>query len=156
MSNAVVVATVRNSVNTVIAAQEFNGGGGVIVPMAIYDIYWNLAQLTGGRILTMPTEKDQQIMTRAGTQLSEVTIEVCLQYKYKEPTSAELDPYLQIMETIAAPVSDGGVFLGNQQPIAGNFFCLEAKFIDGLWLKNHVKDFRVFSSMVALSFMQRI
>jgi hypothetical protein len=142
------VAPIRDAVVGIL-----NGAGlaPALAALAIYDIVFSLQDLAqgGGRLVVCPTTKEPTLLTRGGPQRSMVRIDVAVQYKFNQPTAAELDPYLNLAEAIPA------LFIGKMLDISGgrSVGCTEVAYPHGLFLQAHIEQFRVFTSTITLSFL---
>jgi len=114
-------------------------------PLALYDITFNLKDLSEGRLAVMPQAKTPTLISRGAAQKMEVKIDVCVQYKFAQPTQTELDPYQELSEQIIDK------FIGKSLPSGPT--CVEAAYPHGLFLHEHIKEFRVFTSVVTLTFL---
>lgn len=125
--------------------------------LAVYDIYSGLADLTGGRVLCVPSKRTDEHLSRANTDASEVTIDVCIQFKYGQPgpTLAQCDPYMALAEYLARLMKSETLALSNDPtlptlPEGSSFVKLEWP---QLFYQKHMEDFRVFTTVFAASFM---
>ena len=154
MSFHPLIPPVRDLVVTTLNSAAFaTPAGSPIIAVAIYDIVFDLAQLTAGRMLVRPADRQDTKFSRGGPESSDVTIDVAIQYKYATPAASELDPYLAMTEKVAAHVAKGGLFLGGTiATSAGPATCMGSKFMDGLYAQKHIEEYRVFTSIVSLTF----
>jgi len=144
------ITATRDAVVTALnAASFFTSFTPSITAVAIYDIYFNLQQLTSPRVVVVPSKRLDEIITRASDQKIEVGIDVAVQIKYDAPTTTILDPYMGLAESICdffkAKILTGAT-LGN------GAVCLSVTWPHGPYLDKHMQDFRVFTSIVSLSF----
>ena len=149
-----VVVPVRDAV-----VKAFNDAGlqPALTAVGIYDLAYDLKALSGGRVAVAPQTKIPALLTRGGPQRNDTKIDLAVQYKYATPVAAEIDPYMKLTEAA------GDAFLGKTlacdglgqtgQGIAFTATCNEVTFPHGLYLHEHIKEFRVFTSVVTLHFL---
>lgn len=116
-------------------------------PIAIYDLDYGLEDLLGGRLTVMPQTNGLTLLARSKSSRSEPKIDVAVQYKYVAPTTAEVDPYLTLAESIAKLVI--GMEFGT--PVSA--VCNAVTFPHGLFLQQHIEKFGVFTSVITLEFI---
>lgn len=142
-----IAATIRDQVKDVLAGASLSPA---VTPVTLYDLAFSLAELQGGRLTIMPQTKDLSLLNRGGAKRQDVKIDVAVQYKYAQPTSSELDPYLALAESVP------DYFLAPDKKLECGAQCTEASFPHGLFLPEHIKEFRVFTSVVTLTFVLSI
>jgi len=158
MSFNPLIPMVRDSVVTTLNSAAFaTPAGSPIIAIAIYDIVFNLAQLSAGRIVVKPTHKADKLFTRGGPEDSDITIDVAVQYKYNSSAASELDPYMTMAEQIAAHKAKGGLFLGDPVGLIGasgptRAVCIRSEFMPGLFAVQEIKEFRIFHTSISLTF----
>jgi hypothetical protein len=116
-----------------------------LTPVAVYDIMYGLKDLQGGRLTIVPQTKLPKLLTRGKVQRQEIKIDVAVQYKYAAPIASELDPYQALAESII------DLFLGTT--LSNGAVCIEGAFPHGLFIQEHIKQLRVFTSVVTLGFV---
>ena len=89
-----------------------------------------------------------------------VTLHVAVQFKLATGgpviPAAAADPYLAVAEFIAAHKSTGGLIWGDPAGLAGDqVSCVASRFPQGLFIDGHLREFRVFTSVVELTFNVR-
>jgi len=131
--------------------QQINSAGlqPSIKALATYDLAADIKDLTGGRILVIPQTRTIEAIRRQGDQKASFSIDVGTQFKGKDILPATLDPYLSLSEQIAV------MFLGqsiNSKTVPAAT-CVEASWPHGLFIQQHMSEFRTLTSVVTLKFL---
>lgn len=109
IQNAMTATTLTPTINTIGA----------------YDQFYNLKDLTGGQVIVIPQKMERQPLTRHAARQKILAMDIAVQFKAGTagPTTAVLDPYMNLAEQIATyfergdnmanfALSNGGVCTG--------------------------------------------
>lgn len=131
--------------------QQINSAGlqPSIQAIATYDLAADIQTLSGGRILVIPQTRTLEGIRRRGDQKGSFNIDVGTQFKGKDILPATLDPYLALSEQIAA------TFLGEtvSTVTVPQATCVEVNWPHGLFIQQHMSEFRALTSVVTLKFL---
>jgi|GEM_PF-6121627 len=135
--------------DAVVSAINGNGFQPSIQAVAAYDLAANIQDLSGGRILVIPQTRTLEPTQRRGDQRASFSIDVGTQFKGKDILPATLDPYLCLSEQIAV------FFLGRQINVNNvpTGTCTEVTWPHGLFIQQHMSEFRALTSVVTLKFL---
>lgn len=120
----------------------------ILTAVAAYEDSSDLQSLAGGRLLVIARELASEMVTFDSINERRPKLDVIVQYKGKTVTPAELDPYLQLSETLC------DVVLG--QTLPNGLMCIEADWpmtrTDGAFVLSHLEKFQVLTCLTMLTF----
>lgn len=141
------IAATRDAIITALNTQSFTP---TITAAAAYEatVDLELTMMIGeARLLVIPRDVENDATTFDGTvQDRAITFDVILQYHARTLTTAELDPYLALAESITT------YMLGETAVEAADKRCTEVKWPSGTWDADHLEKFKVLTIVLACTF----
>jgi hypothetical protein len=136
-----IITQTRDSVVTTINGASLTP---IVEAEAAYEATIDLDTFSGARLLVIPRNVDPDLVTHDDDEERQITIDVILQYRCNTLDPDELDPYLQLAESIEA------LMIGNKPSTSS--LCAEVKWLEGTWNVEHLEKFKVLTIPLALTF----